>query len=96
MAHISRLLPMLVLAWTSLAATAAQLWAQVVFDFEHAVAAVPPIFDTDAALFAEDMVSGRPAGSGDAAAGAMFSERSRSHALFIGDGFTVAGRALPI
>lgn len=95
MAHISRLLPMLVLAWTSFAATAAQIWGQVLFDVEHTVAEVPPIFDTDAALFAEDMVNGRPDGGGSMA-GAMFSERSRSHALFIGDGFTLAGRALPI
>jgi len=50
----------------------------------------------DPALSADRLVRVGRAEREASAAGAMFEERSRDHQLFIGDGFTVAGRLLPI
>jgi len=58
----------------------------------------PGLFDQATSLDADQVQrTGRMevADSGSAA-GAMFSERAHDHRLFIGDGFTYCGAALPI
>jgi glutathione S-transferase len=93
LAHISRFLT----AFLFLTAAAFDGMARFVSDLVHAVRdEVPPLLDGRDALSADRLVRVGRAEREASAAGAMFEARSRDHQLFIGDGFTVAGRLLPI
>lgn len=93
LAHISRFLT----AFLFLTAAAFDGAARFISDLVQAVLReVPPLLDARDVLSADRLVRVTRAEREASAAGAMFEERSRDHQLFIGDGFTAAGRLLPI